>query len=492
MQQSLFSKYFSVCSAIILAAIAFLGTIFMMLVAQYFKSDKFELLNRNLRQAANLTVTNYQSNLYSGVDQKIILPYYQILGNAIDADIYLTDLEGNTLICSHGSNCNHLSNQISQQIITEALKGDFEEVSNMGGIYNSRYYCAAIPVEAGGVKVGVLFGSIAADAFNSFITEMMQMFLLSALLVLLVSFVVIYFVTNRLVRPLREMVDATQSFINGDFTIRIPVEGYTEIDRLGMAFNNMASSLGAMESTRRSFVANVSHELKTPMTTIGGFIDGILDGTVPEEKRDYYLGVVSEEVKRLSRLVRSMLEMARIEAGETTLHRKEFDINETVITTVFTFEQAIDGKHLDVRGLDHGKVMVDADPDLIHQVVYNLVDNAVKFVNDGGYLEFSYVVEGDITYIGVKNSGAGIPKDEISHVFDRFYKTDKSRSLDKNGVGLGLHIVRSIVNLHSGDIIVSSVEGEYCQFVFSLPSASKNARKNDKFKDGSRPSPRTT
>ena len=492
MQQSLFSKYFSVCSAIILAAIAFLGTIFMMLVAQYFKSDKFELLNRNLRQAANLTVTNYQSNLYSGVDQKIILPYYQILGNAIDADIYLTDLEGNTLICSHGSNCNHLSNQISQQIITEALKGDFEEVSNMGGIYNSRYYCAAIPVEAGGVKVGVLFGSIAADAFNSFITEMIQMVLLSALLVLLVSFVVIYFVTNRLVRPLREMVDATQSFINGDFTIRIPVEGYTEIDRLGMAFNNMASSLGAMESTRRSFVANVSHELKTPMTTIGGFIDGILDGTVPEEKRDYYLGVVSEEVKRLSRLVRSMLEMARIEAGETTLHRKEFDINETVITTVFTFEQAIDGKHLDVRGLDHGKVMVDADPDLIHQVVYNLVDNAVKFVNDGGYLEFSYVVEGDITYIGVKNSGAGIPKDEISHVFDRFYKTDKSRSLDKNGVGLGLHIVRSIVNLHSGDIIVSSVEGEYCQFVFSLPSASKNARKNDKFKDGSRPSPRTT
>ena len=219
------------------------------------------------------------------------------------------------------------------------------------------------------------------------------------------------------------------------------------------------------------------------MTTIGGFIDGILDGTIPDEKRDYYLGVVSEEVRRLSRLVRSMLDMARIEAGETTLHRREFDINEIVVTTVFTFEQAIEGKHLDVRGLDHGKVMVDADPDLIHQVVYNLIDNAVKFVNDGGYLEFSFVSEGDITYIGVKNSGAGIPKDEISHVFDRFYKTDKSRSLDKNGVGLGLHIVRSIVNLHSGEIIVNSIEGEYCQFVFSLPSASpKNARKGEKFK----------
>ncbi len=483
MQQSLFSKYFSVCSAIILAAITFLGTIFMMLVGQYFKMDKFELLNRNLRQAANVTVTNYQLNNYAGVTQNTILPIYTVLGNAIDADIYLTDLEGNTLICSHGSNCNHLANQIDSQIMSQALKGGFQEISNMGGIYNSRYYCAAIPVETGGAKVGVLFGSISADAINSFLIEMIQMFLLSAFLVLLVSFIAIYFVTNRLVRPLREMLDATQSFINGDFTIRIPVEGYTEIDRLGMAFNNMASSLGAMESTRRSFVANVSHELKTPMTTIGGFIDGILDGTIPDEKRDYYLGVVSEEVRRLSRLVRSMLDMARIEAGETTLHRREFDINEIVVTTVFTFEQAIEGKHLDVRGLDHGKVMVDADPDLIHQVVYNLIDNAVKFVNDGGYLEFSFVPEGDITYIGVKNSGAGIPKDEISHVFDRFYKTDKSRSLDKNGVGLGLHIVRSIVNLHSGEIIVNSIEGEYCQFVFSLPSASpKNARKGEKFK----------
>lgn len=483
MQQSLFSKYFSVCSAIILGAIAFLGTIFMVLVGQYFKMDKFELLNRNLRQAASITVTNYQQNYYSGVTQSTILPVYAALGNAIDADIYLTDLEGNTLICSHGSNCNHLSNQIDSSIIADALKGGFQEVSTMGGIYNSRYYCAAIPLETGGAKVGVLFGSISADTINSFLVEMLQMFLLSAFLVLLVSFVAIYFVTSRLVRPLREMVDATQSFINGDFTIRIPVEGYTEIDRLGMAFNNMASSLGAMESTRRSFVANVSHELKTPMTTIGGFIDGILDGTIPEEKRDHYLGVVSEEVKRLSRLVRSMLDLARIEAGETVLHRREFDINETVVTTVFTFEQAIDGKHLDVRGLDHGKVLVDADPDLIHQVVYNLVDNAVKFVNDGGYLEFSYIVEGEITYIGVKNSGAGIPKGEISHVFDRFYKTDKSRSLDKNGVGLGLHIVRSIVNLHSGEIIVNSVEGEYCQFVFSLPSASsKTARKTEKFK----------
>ena len=478
MQQSLFTKYFTICITITLAAITILGAIFMTLSGQYFKEDKYVLLTRNLTQAVAVTVADYQLNDYEGITESTISPIYSVLGNAIDGDIYLTDLEGNTLICSQGKECVHHQNQIGSQIMAQAVLGGFQQTGDMGGIYTGNYYSTAVPVVVDGQTVGVLFGSISAEAQYRFVMEMLQMFVVSALVVMAVSFIAIYFVSSRLVRPLREMADATQSFISGDFTVRIPVDGFTEIDRLGMAFNNMASSLGAMESTRRSFVANVSHELKTPMTTIGGFIDGILDGTIPQEKHDYYLKIVSDEVQRLSRLVRSMLDMARIEAGEITLNKKDVDINEIVVTTVFTFEQAIEGKHLDVRGLDAGKVMVEADPDLIHQVVYNLVDNAVKFANDGGYLEFSYTVEGSVTYIGVKNSGAGLAKEEIPFVFDRFYKTDKSRSLDKKGVGLGLHIVRSIVNLHSGEIIVRSVQGEYTEFVFTLPTGKKGGKKS--------------
>lgn len=228
--------------------------------------------------------------------------------------------------------------------------------------------------------------------------------------------------------------------------------------------------------------ANISHELKTPMTTIAGFVDGILDGTIPPEKRDHYLQIVSGEVKRLSRLVRSMLDIARIEAGEMPLKPVVFDVNDTVCRTIFTFEQSIEAKHLEVRGLDTPKMMVEADPDLIHQVIYNLVDNAVKFVNDGGYLEINYTVENGWVYVGVKNSGQGIPKEEISKVFERFYKSDRSRSLDKNGVGLGLYIVQSIINLHGGNIMVRSTEGEFCEFVFSLPQAKvrKNSSKTNK------------
>ena len=269
--------------------------------------------------------------------------------------------------------------------------------------------------------------------------------------------------------------------------MRVPVESYDEIGQLAISFNNMASSLATTEVARRSFTANVSHELRTPMTTIAGFVDGILDGTIPPERRDDYLRIVSDEIKRLSRLVRSMLNIARIEAGELEMKPDLFDVNDTVIKTVFTFEQPLEAKQIEVRGLDRGKVMVEADPDLIHQVVYNLIENAFKFVNEGGYIEVNYTESDAGTAVGIKNSGDGIAKDEIPHIFDRFYKTDKSRSRDKGGAGLGLHIVRSIINLHGGDIIVRSVEGEYSEFVFTIPNPQSKARaKKEKDKEKER------
>jgi signal transduction histidine kinase len=299
---------------------------------------------------------------------------------------------------------------------------------------------------------------------------MVKMFVVSGLLVLAVVSIIIYFITARMVEPLHSMLDATHSFSRGDFSKRVPVNGYDEVGKLSMAFNNMASTLAVTESTRRSFIANVSHELKTPMTTISGFVDGVLDGTVPEEKRDQYLAIVSNECKRLSRLVRSMLDMARLEAGEVELNPVTLDISEIIRQTVFTFEHAIEEKELDVRGLETDRVMVLADKDLIHQVVYNLVDNAVKFVNPGGYIQFLYRAEQGMTFVTIRNSGEGIDKSEAPQLFERFYKSDRSRSLDKDGVGLGLHIVKSIIHYHKGDITVQSLQGQYTDFEFSLPN----------------------
>ncbi len=362
--------------------------------------------------------------------------------------------------------------------------GKYTEMGRLGGMYPDHYYTVASPiVTSNGQVIAYVFSSTyASEQLQRFLNEMLKMFLISAVAVLILAFIIIYFVTLQMVKPLRQMSIAAQKFGRGEFDTRLEINSYDETGQLAMALNNMAQSLSSLENMRRSFTANVSHELKTPMTSIAGFIDGILDGTIPPEKHKHYLQIVSDEVKRLSRLVKTMLNLARIEAGEMEIKREKINIVDTICQTVFTFEQQIDKKRIDVIGLDHEKVLVEADSDLIHQVVYNLTENAVKFVNDGGYIEFGFKTEGSKTYVSVKNSGAGLSKEEIPKIFDRFYKSDKSRGLDKNGVGLGLYIVRSIVNLHGGDIIVRSVEGEYSEFVFSISAVKPPSIIQSKFK----------
>lgn len=473
MQKSLFTKYFTACAAMIIVSITVLGALFLAFAAQYFKLDRQNTLERNVQHAVTLTQQSViQDNGQDKLDSSIMAPGFSILSKATDADIFFVNTKGQTLYCTQQADCPHTTYLIPESVMNQVKNGqEFSELGNLGGIYESQYYTVGLPVVIDGTYIGAVFSSSSADSLAVFLTEMLKMFVVSACAVLLLSCVIIYFITRNMVKPLRVMAKAAQDFGKGDFSKRVQVSQFDEMGQLAIAFNNMANSLSTLESMRRSFIANVSHELKTPMTTISGFIDGILDGTIPEDKRDHYLKIVSQEVKRLSRLVRSMLNIARIEAGEMKISPIRFDLNETILNVLFTFEQRIEEKQLEVRGLSTEKFYVEADPDLIHQVIYNLVENAVKFVNDGGYLEFTYNDDGHKVFVSIKNSGQGISKEEIAHIFDRFYKSDKSRSLDKTGVGLGLYIVKSIINLHSGDIMVRSTEGEYAEFAFTLPSA---------------------
>jgi signal transduction histidine kinase len=206
------------------------------------------------------------------------------------------------------------------------------------------------------------------------------------------------------------------------------------------------------------------------MTTISGFIDGILDGTIPADQQKHYLNIVSSEVKRLSRLVRSMLALSRIDSGEMKLRRADFKVKDIVIDTLLTYENLIDSRNISIEGLDLCEdVSVNGDPDLIHQVIYNLVENAVKFVNDNGTITVGIDASDQFVSVCIRNTGTGIAPDELPLIFDRFYKTDKSRNIDKNGMGLGLFIVKTIIQLHGGDITVRSTVNEFCEFEFRLP-----------------------
>ncbi len=320
-------------------------------------------------------------------------------------------------------------------------------------------------------------GIIAVCSVNTYwdvmVEELSKTIITSALLVLFATMIAAYFITERTTEPLRQMSSAARSFAAGNFDSRVKVSGNDEVAELAEAFNQMAESLTNLEKMRNTFIANVSHDLRTPMTTIAGFIDGIRDGVIPKEEQSYYLDIISMEVQRLSRLVSSLLDLSRIQAGDRKFIMKPFDICEMSRLILISFEKQIDEKRLEVEfNCENERMMVNADHDAIYQIFYNICHNAIKFSKEGGLLRISVSEEKERKIqVSVYNEGQGIPKADLPFVFERFYKTDKSRGLDKSGVGLGLFISKTIITAHNEKIWVTSEEGKNCEFCFTLTRA---------------------
>ena len=343
---------------------------------------------------------------------------------------------------------------------------------------SSSIYCAkAITVDD--VHRGYAVAAISNERDDAVMTTAKKAMLNGTLWVLLAAIIAVYFITERIVHPLRDMTRVVKSYTKGDFTQRVVVHGNDETADLGLAFNNMANSLDNLEKMRNSFLANVSHDLRTPMTAISGFIDGINSGAIPPEKQGYYLGVISKEVHRLSRLVSQLLDVSRLESGDRKFNFTDFDIAELSRIVLISFENKIEEKKLDVEFIsDEDSMFVHADKDAIHQVMYNLCHNAMKFSHEGGKfkIEIKRVQEKKLL-ISVYNEGQGIPSADLPMIFDRFYKTDESRGLDKNGVGLGLYISKTIIDAHSEKISAESIENKYCAFSFTLTEGEKPQRR---------------
>ncbi|MGL5972711.1 MAG: HAMP domain-containing sensor histidine kinase [Oscillospiraceae bacterium] len=473
MQKSIFGKYFSIFLGVILVSIVILGTMLIFFASQYFRETQQNSLFSYAKSAAIETQKrlNYTDGKKAYLDPETMKDSFNILTASANIDIILSDMNGKSLISSGENKENFHLYVIPVEILDATYRNEsYRNVTNLDRIYKSPHYVVSYPVvDIDKSPIGLILATSNTANMNKFLFEILKIFIISSISVVVLASVLIYFVTNKIVEPLRQMADASIAFAKGDFSKRVPVESYDEVGQLSLAFNNMASSLCINEEMRRSFVANVSHELKTPMTTIGGFVDGILDGTIPQENQNKYLKIVSNEVKRLSRLVLSMLNIARIEAGEMKITPTQFNIMDSIYSTVFSLEKQINEKKLDVRGLDVDKKIVYGDIDLLYQVIYNLVDNAIKFSNEGGYIEFNVYGDNNSIFISIKNTGKGITKEQSEKIFERFYKADKSRSIDKNGVGLGLYIVKSIITMHNGDIAIRSKENEFCEFIFSLP-----------------------
>ena len=485
----LVAEYFTIIFLVILISFTVLGGSLIIFARNYFEKEKTELLSENAdRISFSVSQVVGSDNAMQNPQNAVqnVCSELNTVSEAIDADFFICDESGKVIYCQdmHRSSMTvrpggcliHRNIRIPQDMLQSLNDRQYTGSTTLNGALAEKHFVYATAVKIDGQTAAYVVGmQPIRESLQPYVLAVLKMFGFSALITLIAALIAVYFMTYEMTKPLRQMSEATKRYAEGDFSMRVHVNGHNEMADLANAFNKMARDLATLESSRRSFVANVSHELKTPMTTIGGFIDGILDGTIAEDKQKHYLQIVSDEVKRLSRLVVSMLNLSKIEAGELTLKRADFDICEMIFHTILGFEQIIEQREFEIAGLDKMEpTVISGDKDMLTQVVYNLIDNAVKFTPQGGEIRFDVVKDEKNVYVTIRNTGKGIPPEELGHIFERFYKVDKSRSFDVKGAGLGLYLVKSIVEMHGGAVKADSVPDEYTEFSFRLPLQKQN------------------
>lgn len=474
--KTMFGRQFFLTASCILCSILILCASFRVFIQKYVQSESQESLYQNAEAVAELA-SAYGSvgNLESNWEFRINLSF---AAAAAGTDTVVCDENGTVILCSCGElSCAHTGLRIPQAYVQQVIEqGKTTNSGILQGLYDDSRYVVSVPIIAQqtSTPIGIIITSTGQTQVAGLIRQMTDIFLVTGTAVLFFAMLACSALMRRTTQPLKALAIVARRFGHGDLDARVNLDtdSPAEIEELAVAFNNMAGSLEKSEQQRKEFVANVSHELKTPMTTIAGFMDGMLDGTIPPEQHRHYMQTVSNEVRRLSRMVRGMLDISQLQDKEIPDEKKTvFDLCEMAGRVLVSFEQKITQKQIDVQvDIPPEPTYALADADSITQVIYNLMDNAVKFCNTGGTLALQIQPEDTKIFISVSNTGIPIPEAELPLIFDRFHKTDKSRSIDRDGVGLGLYIVKTIICSHGEDISVTSRDGKTV-FTFTLSVA---------------------
>ena len=467
---SLYWHQFALTAGMVLLTLLLLGVSFFTLSYGTTTADKRGEMRTRAELIAQVSADYFAAAGDASIDEGTALRKLADMASRMtDVDFLICSAQGNVLLTTDEELVGR-SITIPQDIVDNILgeKALYQGRSNINGTYSVKKFAVAVPVLSSesqlvGIVLAVMDESEIMQVWRSFI----GMFLMTSAIILLISFLASSVTSMRQIKPITDMVQATRAYAAGDFDVRIPeLDRSDEIGELAQSFNAMADSLAETERQRRDFIANVSHELKTPMTTIAGYTDGILDGTIPPEKERQYLQIISDESRRLSRLVRRMLDISQIQNKE--MKKEEFDLCESARIALLSMEKKITDRGLDVDAeIPEDSVMVQGDRDLITQVIYNLLENAAKFAREGSTLYLGVAMMDGKARITVRNVGETIPAEELPLLFERFHKSDKSRSEDKDGYGLGLYIVKTILQQHKEEINVTSENG-VTTFTFSL------------------------
>ena len=431
-----------------------LGVAFFILGRSFIISDYRNQMDENADEVVHTASAMYQTDGLNNWELRFVI---SSMAASSGNHIFITNSEGTVILCSDKELvCEHIGKEISSMTLALIDRaGDMDQITTLDGFYPGTRFVVGKPILSDDTTIGYVFLSSNTTsimgAYRTFIGVMLAVMAAVILFALLLSL----FFSKKLSEPLEDMVTATRRFSHGDFSTRIDYQGNQsdEITVLVDSFNEMAETLEKTEIRRQEFISNISHELRTPMTTITGFAEG---------------------TRRLTRLVRNMLDSSQVQAKVTDkTRRKDFDLTELILQNLLSFEMRMEERHLDINlQLPEDHIFVHADPDAITQVIYNLVDNAIKFSYENTALAVLLYKKDDKAYVSIKDQGETIPPDDLPYIFDRFHKSDRSRSLDKDGVGLGLYLVKTIIEGHDEDIAVTSRDG-VTEFVFTLPLAEK-------------------
>lgn len=447
-----------------------------LIIATFVSSMTMEHLKREkadaLYKEATLIANTYASDLYNGdISLETAKRQMEAIDTFLSASVWIINPSGRLVLDSSAPI------DVEHTVVVEDFDptitlGSFYTVGNFFDMFSEETLSVFAPITSNYKVRGYVVIHMPFSEIRNSCNALLNISYLTLAILFLLSLIILIFFTETVYIPLRKITTATEQYATGNFRYELQVDSEDEIGYLAASLSYMASEVAKSEDNKKRLVANISHDFRSPLTSIRGYLEAMLDGTIPPELYEKYLGIVLNETDRLTKLTNSLLTLNNMNTQGMVLEKSTFDINTVIKNTAASFEGACHNKMIAIELVLTGETMyVIADMGKIQQVLYNLLDNAIKFSHRDSIIKIETTEKKNKIFVSVKDSGIGIPKDSIKQIWDRFYKTDLSRGKDKKGTGLGLSIIREIIRAHNENINVISTEGVGTEFIFTLPKA---------------------
>lgn len=431
--------------------------------------EKTDVLTNEAFLVVEQTIGGYIQGLNTIDEAQRNLDYY---AKTLNVNVWVTDQSGIVIAYSNSDN----TAKTPKNIFLLDHDFDLDNASSFTGnfydCFNDDVITVTIPITTNGEPNGMVLIHATMDQLDNVQSDIIRVIYVPFLIMIIISFVLLGIISGKIMKPIKKINAVAEEYSTGNFETKMDIHSSDEIGQLASTLEYMASELSKLDEYRKSFISNISHDFRSPLTSIKGYIEAIQDGTIPPEKQDKYLNIVVEETKRLTKLTSGLLELNNYDTYGLWLVLKDFDIVELIKKAMSTFEGKCNEKNITLILNNHSEnSKVHGDKVKIQQVIYNLLDNAIKFTPKGKSIYLTIDDKNDKIFVSVKDEGCGIPEDSLNKIWVRFYKADASRGKDKQGTGLGLSITREIIKAHGENINVVSTEGVGSEFTFSLSKA---------------------